>query len=911
MKTSALQTARTRLRSRNRHPGGQTTAPIVADEAESANDNRDLSNAWREEDAPLLALMHDAGDEVSEAEAYEEVFAEPPLTALLADMPDEIEDDGDDVFVLGSPPDLPPVPLLNAVEDEADKVVVAFTSSDPPFDPPDAVADEAAFVEEDADAPPFDPPDESELDTAYQCESEVESIAAPPNADTDEVSTDDEETQFVEASAPVALPSPREPLILGDTPRLVAGEPWRALAPAAGKPAPPIIVHAAWDRPESGEVMDAFAADKRMARATVRVQRGGVEAAVGSASRGEPPDLVLVDSTHGGAQLLNGLDRLRAVAPDAQVIVIGATNDITLLRELAARGVSQYLVAPTRAEQLLRVVCGLYEDFDRSKTIAVIGARGGLGASSIAYNIAWSIAERQRARTALVDLDVAFGAHGLTPNGASACSFASVLNAADDEDAFDAATLERGERLRIMPSPAQLDGGPEFGIAAVERVMRCARRASPYVVLDLPHMWSSWISHVLERADEVVIVSSPDLASLRNTENFLRALDGARPGRNPPCVILSQTGVPKRPEISLKDFSGSVRSPPVASVPYEPTLFGAAAIGDCALAEVDAEAKAAKIIEEVSWALTGRDPDIESRVRVAPEVPALTRAMLEPIKIEAAPAQMVRPVSSEAAVDLAQEAPKLYADYVAKARQAMQAELATLHKPRKRSGGFGLRILSLAACLIGVAWVGGAWRLDGMATATAQPQSAAAATPAAVVPPDAAVDPELTRLTTLAESGDADAQHRLAQVYERGLGVGRDIARARAWTERAAAAGEPRAMHDLGVYFARGEGGAQDDAAAFRWFRQAAEIGVADSQYNLGVLYERGRGVEANAPEALFWFMLAAEQGDASATARVSAAEAALPPFELEQARVRAQAFATRFAAPAQATVEQTSLHAN
>lgn len=147
-----------------------------------------------------------------------------------------------------------------------------------------------------------------------------------------------------------------------------------------------------------------------------------------------------------------------------------------------------------------------------------------------------------------------------------------------------------------------------------------------------------------------------------------------------------------------------------------------------------------------------------------------------------------------------------------------------------------------------------------------------------------------------ADRGFAMAQYRLAKVYERGEGVPADLAIARQWTERAAAAGNRRAMHDLGVYFARGEGAPLDEAAAFRWFRQAAELGVADSQYNLGVLYQQGRGVNASPGEALFWFMVAARQGDEDAGARAAALEAQLSPTQVQQARSRAQAFRPRAA---------------
>ncbi len=122
-----------------------------------------------------------------------------------------------------------------------------------------------------------------------------------------------------------------------------------------------------------------------------------------------------------------------------------------------------------------------------------------------------------------------------------------------------------------------------------------------------------------------------------------------------------------------------------------------------------------------------------------------------------------------------------------------------------------------------------------------------------------------------AEDGLPVAQYRLSKLHEKGLGLPRDLAAARQWTERAAQAGNIAAMHDLAVYYADGEGGAQSYASAAEWFRRASEYGVLDSQYNLGVLYSQGLGLTADPAEALFWFSVAAENGDPGAPEQVRA----------------------------------------
>lgn len=113
------------------------------------------------------------------------------------------------------------------------------------------------------------------------------------------------------------------------------------------------------------------------------------------------------------------------------------------------------------------------------------------------------------------------------------------------------------------------------------------------------------------------------------------------------------------------------------------------------------------------------------------------------------------------------------------------------------------------------------------------------------------------------------AQYRYAKLHEKGLGVPKDLALARQWTEKAAKGGNVKAMHDLAVFFAEGEGGPQSYAGAVEWFRKAAEFGVVDSQYNLGVMYEQGLGISPDLTEALFWYAVAARLGDASAPGKV------------------------------------------
>ena len=111
----------------------------------------------------------------------------------------------------------------------------------------------------------------------------------------------------------------------------------------------------------------------------------------------------------------------------------------------------------------------------------------------------------------------------------------------------------------------------------------------PTVVLDVPHLWTAWVRKTLIAADEVIITAVPDLANLRNAKSIVDLLRQARPNDAPPKLILNQVGVPKRPEIKPDDFAAALQLTPIATIPFDPLLFGTAANNGQMIAEASAK----------------------------------------------------------------------------------------------------------------------------------------------------------------------------------------------------------------------------------------------------------------------------------------------------------------------------------
>ena len=377
---------------------------------------------------------------------------------------------------------------------------------------------------------------------------------------------------------------------------------------------PRITLHAFCARPETMALIEHAAADRRMARASTIVRDGGLEAAVEYYQNQPTPSLVMVETTDTAQRLLHLLDSLAQVCdPGTKVVVVGQTNDIALYRELIRRGVSEYLTQPLSPLQVIRAVGALYADPAApfiGRQIAFVGAKGGVGASTLAHNFAWSMAEKMQTATVLADLDLAFGTAGLDFNQDP---LQGMLDALSQPDRLDPVLMDRmmvrcGDRLSLFAAPASLDDDYEINADAYEEVTQKIRGAAPFVVLDIPHVWGAWTRRVLVGSDELVVVATPDLASLRNAKNIIDLVKGSRPNDVPPRLVLNQVGVPGRPEIPVKDFGEALGVQPSLVLPFDPKPYGLAANNGQMLAEVAPKSKAAEGLEHLARLISRREP---------------------------------------------------------------------------------------------------------------------------------------------------------------------------------------------------------------------------------------------------------------------------------------------------------------
>ena len=376
---------------------------------------------------------------------------------------------------------------------------------------------------------------------------------------------------------------------------------------------PRIAIHVFAERQDTLAAAERAGQDRRLSRASTQIRPGGVPAAVAAYQSEPTPPLIVVECLADPATLLGQIDALADVCDaGTKVVVIGATNDILLFRELMRRGVSEYLVAPIQPLQLIASIGGLFSDPSQpfvGRTIAFVGARGGAGASAVAHNTAYAISERIGANAVIVDYDLPFGTAGLDFNQDP---ISGVADALGQPDRLDATLLDRmlvrcTDKLSLFAAPATLDSDWDIGPDAFEEVTTRIRATAPFVILDLPHLWSPWMRRTLISADEVVVVATPDLASLRNAKNMIDLVRQARPNDAPPRLVLNQVGLPGRPEIPTKDFGAALGIHPSLVIPFDAKLFGAAANNGQMLLDSAAKSKPAEAFQTLAQIITQRE----------------------------------------------------------------------------------------------------------------------------------------------------------------------------------------------------------------------------------------------------------------------------------------------------------------
>lgn len=310
--------------------------------------------------------------------------------------------------------------------------------------------------------------------------------------------------------------------------------------------------------------VDRVIGDMMLPHASIR--KGTVKDAIKYLSQHPSPKLLMVDIA--GSDLpLSDIDNLADVCePGVSVIAIGERNDCGLFRDLLQHGVTDYLVKPLSPALLQRAISNISEHGEQPKAhnklgklVAVMGARGGVGATTIATSLSWIIAQQRRRKVALLDLDLQFGTVALSLDIEPSHGLREALESADRIDSLfmDRMMTQHSDRLFVMSAEESPDETLLLDFAAIELLLNELRNKFHYVVVDLPRSASPSTLQVLEHATDLILVSDFSLAGMRDTMRTI----GFLPTLNASCnsvVVASRAGEHKNGEMPKGEFEKGI-----------------------------------------------------------------------------------------------------------------------------------------------------------------------------------------------------------------------------------------------------------------------------------------------------------------------------------------------------------------
>ncbi|HWA41729.1 MAG TPA: hypothetical protein VHA10_00845 [Hypericibacter adhaerens] len=255
-----------------------------------------------------------------------------------------------------------------------------------------------------------------------------------------------------------------------------------------------------------------------------QVRDGGSREALEYLTDNAAPALLIVDITDAPKPLNALLPIVAAFMDDTKVIAVGNVNDVQFYHEVIEAGVADYMVKPITEKALTATINRITQPTaasgsgDNRRIVTVIGSRGGVGASLIAVNCAWLMAQEQNRQTTLLDLDLQNGTIALALDIEPTRGLREALEHPNRIDSLfiSSASVKVGERLHVMAAEESVEEDVHYDAAGVTLLLDAIKRQSECIVIDLPRSAIKARPRALSAATDIVLVTDLTLAGLRD-----------------------------------------------------------------------------------------------------------------------------------------------------------------------------------------------------------------------------------------------------------------------------------------------------------------------------------------------------------------------------------------------------------
>ncbi|WP_432767735.1 MAG: pilus assembly protein CpaE [Sphingopyxis sp.] len=337
-----------------------------------------------------------------------------------------------------------------------------------------------------------------------------------------------------------------------------------------------------------------------------KCNKGGLRNAVQSLSVSASPNILFVDMSESGDPI-NDINALAEVCePGTVVIAAGQVNDVRLYRDLLSSGIQDYLLKPLSLDQVRESLTMAQAMLAAPKhaemlddkphhMMAVVGVRGGVGASLVSTSLAWAISEQADRQTALLDLDLHFGTGALTLDLEPG---RGLIDAIDNPSRIDGLFIERAmvrasDKLSLLSAEAPIHQPVMTDGSAFFQLEEELRNAFEMTIVDLPRQVLIPFPHLVSEAGTIMLVSDVTLASARDTIRLLSWFKQNVPGSR--VVLVANKFQNAIGELSRKEFESSIERPIDIVIPFDPKLVSQSAKLGKSYAEICKGTKAGQV----------------------------------------------------------------------------------------------------------------------------------------------------------------------------------------------------------------------------------------------------------------------------------------------------------------------------
>ena len=355
-----------------------------------------------------------------------------------------------------------------------------------------------------------------------------------------------------------------------------------------------------------------------MARFTVSGEAGyGIDAV--TMAREKNPDVVVLAMEEPVARASQTMSALADALPETPIIVYSSLSDAASVRRAMVSGARDYLVKPPRPEELARAIYSVLEQEERRRTrltgqtannaargtvITVFGAKGGIGKTTISTNLATALCRNTNSTIAIVDMDTRFGDVAIMMDVVVEFSIADVGRNIDqvDRESIRDYLVQHSSGVEILPAPLHPTEWGALHRQHIARVIELLAQTHDYVIVDTPGAFNELVATALEAADIILLVTSMDIASIKDTALALEMLRAASVSEDKVKLVINHSTSSN--SLRAEDVERVLEYPVYWRIPHDVAVSNSNQLGQ-PIVLVKPYARASRAIMDMSYNLAG------------------------------------------------------------------------------------------------------------------------------------------------------------------------------------------------------------------------------------------------------------------------------------------------------------------